>query len=106
MTYIDQYHKTRMEELRIFLENESWELCPVKSTFQIIQLQEFKAFKFIANVHHQNNVHENFYDTSKSNDNTSNVYDSTFSFDIISYEMTEEDILKTSEVMKTFFMYQ
>ena len=28
-----------MDELRMFLENEGWELCPVKSSFSIMQLQ-------------------------------------------------------------------
>lgn len=32
------FYRTRLEELRMFLENETWELCPVKSSFSIIQL--------------------------------------------------------------------
>lgn len=32
------YFRTRLEELRMFLENETWELCPVKSNFSILQL--------------------------------------------------------------------
>ncbi|KAG7281345.1 hypothetical protein CRUP_023496, partial [Coryphaenoides rupestris] len=35
-------HRARLEELRMFLENETWELCPVKSNFSIAQLHEFK----------------------------------------------------------------
>ncbi|GLD73977.1 syndetin [Lates japonicus] len=34
--------RARLEELRMFLENETWELCPVKSNFNIAQLHEFK----------------------------------------------------------------
>ncbi|KAJ8796533.1 hypothetical protein J1605_002130, partial [Eschrichtius robustus] len=34
--------RTRLDELRMFLENETWELCPVKSNFSILQLHEFK----------------------------------------------------------------
>lgn len=30
--------RARLEELRMFLENETWELCPVKSNFNIAQL--------------------------------------------------------------------
>ncbi|EEC05108.1 coiled-coil domain-containing protein, putative, partial [Ixodes scapularis] len=30
-----------LEELRMFLENESWELVPVRSSFSLLQLQEF-----------------------------------------------------------------
>ena len=27
-----------MDELRMFLENEGWELCPVKSSFHVLNL--------------------------------------------------------------------
>jgi hypothetical protein len=37
--YFRNYHHDRLEELRIFLENESWEMCPVKPDFTILQLQ-------------------------------------------------------------------
>lgn len=37
--YFAAYHRERLEEMRIFLENEGWELCPVKPTFSILQLQ-------------------------------------------------------------------
>ncbi|OXB57588.1 hypothetical protein ASZ78_008621 [Callipepla squamata] len=39
---LDVISRTRLEELRMFLENETWELCPVKSNFEILQLHEFK----------------------------------------------------------------
>ncbi|XP_048057520.1 syndetin isoform X1 [Megalobrama amblycephala] len=42
VNYFKNYHRTRLEELRMFLENETWELCPVKSNFSIAQLHEFK----------------------------------------------------------------
>ncbi|KAL4714810.1 hypothetical protein ACJJTC_002669 [Scirpophaga incertulas] len=45
MLYIKNYHRGRMEELKLFLENEGWEQCPVKSTFNLLNLQEFKQFK-------------------------------------------------------------
>ncbi|XP_010710865.1 syndetin-like [Meleagris gallopavo] len=38
VNYFKTYHRTRLEELRMFLENETWELCPVKSNFSILQL--------------------------------------------------------------------
>nr|XP_048694114.1 syndetin isoform X6 [Caretta caretta] len=38
VNYFKNYHRTRLEELRMFLENETWELCPVKSSFSILQL--------------------------------------------------------------------
>nr|XP_055163423.1 syndetin isoform X3 [Nyctereutes procyonoides] len=42
VNYFKNYHRTRLDELRMFLENETWELCPVKSNFSILQLHEFK----------------------------------------------------------------
>lgn len=45
--YFSSYHVQRLEELKIFLENESWEICPVKPTFEILQLQEFKGMRWI-----------------------------------------------------------
>lgn len=39
INYFRNYHYQRLEELKIFLENESWEICPVKATFDILQLQ-------------------------------------------------------------------
>uniref|UniRef100_A0A8D0GFC8 VPS50 subunit of EARP/GARPII complex n=1 Tax=Sphenodon punctatus TaxID=8508 RepID=A0A8D0GFC8_SPHPU len=42
VNYFKNYHRTRLEELRMFLENDTWELCPVKSSFSIVQLHEFK----------------------------------------------------------------
>ncbi|KAI6048729.1 syndetin isoform X1 [Marmota monax] len=42
INYFKNYHRTRLDELRMFLENETWELCPVKSNFSILQLHEFK----------------------------------------------------------------
>ncbi|XP_046985077.1 syndetin [Schistocerca americana] len=43
--YFKSYHRERLEELRLFLENENWELCPVKNNFTILQLQEFKSLR-------------------------------------------------------------
>ncbi|XP_069769749.1 syndetin isoform X2 [Narcine bancroftii] len=45
MNYFKSYHRIRLEELRMFLENETWELCPVKSNFSILQLHEFKFMR-------------------------------------------------------------
>ncbi|CAG9770249.1 unnamed protein product [Ceutorhynchus assimilis] len=43
--YFKNYHAQRMDELKIFMENEIWEICPVKPTFNILQLQEFKSVR-------------------------------------------------------------
>ncbi|KAJ8977571.1 hypothetical protein NQ317_016096 [Molorchus minor] len=45
INYFKNYHSQRMEELKIFLENEMWEICPVKPSFDVLQLQEFKSFR-------------------------------------------------------------
>ncbi|KAG8179937.1 hypothetical protein JTE90_025262 [Oedothorax gibbosus] len=42
VNYFRNYHRGFMEELRTFLENESWELCPVHSAFSAVHLQEFR----------------------------------------------------------------
>lgn len=39
INYFKNYHSARLDELRIFFENEMWELCPVKSSFSILKLQ-------------------------------------------------------------------
>jgi len=38
VNYFRSYHNGRLEELKMFLENETWQWCPVKSTFHITQL--------------------------------------------------------------------
>ncbi|XP_066144425.1 syndetin isoform X1 [Euwallacea fornicatus] len=43
--YFKNYHAQRLEELKIFMENEMWEICPVKPAFSILQLQEFKSVR-------------------------------------------------------------
>ncbi|XP_053202865.1 syndetin-like isoform X1 [Panonychus citri] len=45
VNYFNHYHKTRLDELRMYLENESWTVCPVKNGFQCFDLQEFKFLK-------------------------------------------------------------
>ncbi|KAG1650359.1 Syndetin [Nymphon striatum] len=46
INYFRNYHRARIDELKIFLENEGWKPCPVKSNFSILKLTEFK---FITN---------------------------------------------------------
>ncbi|KAL9965975.1 hypothetical protein ACROYT_G023978 [Oculina patagonica] len=43
--YFKTYHRSRMDELRMFLENDAWELCPVKVSFKIVDLSEFRFMK-------------------------------------------------------------
>ncbi|KAF8795632.1 Syndetin like protein [Argiope bruennichi] len=42
VNYFRNYHRGFMEELRTFLENESWGICPVHSAFSAVHLQEFR----------------------------------------------------------------
>ena len=42
-TFFQAYHQEHLGELKMHLENEGWELCPVKSTFKVLQLKEFRA---------------------------------------------------------------
>ncbi|XP_012257416.2 syndetin [Athalia rosae] len=48
-SYFAHYHASRLDELKIFLENDGWELCPVKTSFVVTQLQEFKSLKTVLN---------------------------------------------------------
>ena len=41
--YFKTYHRSRMDELRMFLENDAWELCPVKASFKIVDLSVSKS---------------------------------------------------------------
>lgn len=45
LSYFSHYHASRLDELKMFLENDGWELCPVKSNFMATQLLEFRSLK-------------------------------------------------------------
>ncbi|CAF2549790.1 unnamed protein product [Rotaria sp. Silwood2] len=45
VVYFRSYHNGRLDELKMFLENETWQRCPVKSTFHITQLHEFRFLR-------------------------------------------------------------
>uniref|UniRef100_A0A8C8C1K8 Vacuolar protein sorting-associated protein 54 N-terminal domain-containing protein n=1 Tax=Oncorhynchus tshawytscha TaxID=74940 RepID=A0A8C8C1K8_ONCTS len=45
VNYFKNYHRTRLEELQLFLEGETWDWCPVKSNFNITQLHVSKTVK-------------------------------------------------------------
>lgn len=42
LNYFRNHHRVKMDELRMFLENEGWELCPIRSNFNLLQLLEFR----------------------------------------------------------------
>ena len=41
INYFRTFHRSRLDELRVFLEHEAWENCPVRSNFNVLQLGEF-----------------------------------------------------------------
>ncbi|VDO75176.1 unnamed protein product [Onchocerca flexuosa] len=43
--YFKRFHYERMDELRMFLENEVFALCPVPLQFTLFDLQEFSFLK-------------------------------------------------------------
>ncbi|XP_060086337.1 syndetin-like [Ylistrum balloti] len=45
LNYFKNHHRYRMDELGMFLENEGWEICPVKSNFTLLQLLEFRFMR-------------------------------------------------------------
>lgn len=45
LSYFSHYHASRLDELKMFLEHDGWELCPVKSNFMATQLLEFRSLK-------------------------------------------------------------
>ncbi|GAV02132.1 hypothetical protein RvY_12734 [Ramazzottius varieornatus] len=43
--FFSAYHKTKLEELHFFVDNESWEVCPLKNRFTCFDLWEFRFLK-------------------------------------------------------------
>uniref|UniRef100_A0A1B6C6F1 Vacuolar protein sorting-associated protein 54 N-terminal domain-containing protein n=1 Tax=Clastoptera arizonana TaxID=38151 RepID=A0A1B6C6F1_9HEMI len=43
--YFRRYHASRLDELKLFLENEVWAMCPVRPDFNLLHLQEFKGLR-------------------------------------------------------------
>lgn len=43
--FFRSFHLKHLERLKMFLENESWELCPVKRSFSFLDLAEFSSYK-------------------------------------------------------------
>ncbi|KOB69591.1 Uncharacterized protein OBRU01_07977 [Operophtera brumata] len=81
VVYIKNYHRGRMEELKLFLENEGWEQCPVKSTFTLLNLQEFKQFKRYITLRSDTSV----LSTKAQSDGTSSVHSQDDSVYIMTY---------------------
>lgn len=103
--YFGKYHVNCLEELRIFLENESWTHCPVKGDFTCLQLQEFRSLRgTIQNIHmhEQQQLQQSPDNSSQSQDGSSVVggffarfSDSGTPFDLAICDLQDEDILAT-----------
>ncbi|KAK3932845.1 Syndetin [Frankliniella fusca] len=101
--YFGKYHVGCLEELRIFLENESWTHCPVKNDFSCLQLQEFRSLRgAIQNVHlHEQQKLQQSPDSSNQSQDGSSVAGGFFAkfaesgspFDLTTFDLQEEDIL-------------
>lgn len=45
LMHFNAYHNSSVEELKMFLENDLWEMLPVKSDFTLVQLKEFSFLR-------------------------------------------------------------
>jgi len=78
VNYFKAYHRATLDELKMFLENEVWAMCPVSPNFGIASLQEFDFLKPSAAFRkdHQGNpsvpkaLEAGFFTTLGSNDRT------------------------------------
>ena len=51
--YFENYHNLRMDDLKLFLETESWELCPLPANFSLDQFPEFSfLYNSLSSVSH------------------------------------------------------
>ncbi|VDK71144.1 unnamed protein product [Litomosoides sigmodontis] len=66
--YFKRFHYERMDELRMFLENEAFALCPVPLQFTLFDLQEFGFLK-------ESNECQGAIDFSAHSENDLNVVD-------------------------------
>uniref|UniRef100_A0A5K4EDW5 Vps54_N domain-containing protein n=1 Tax=Schistosoma mansoni TaxID=6183 RepID=A0A5K4EDW5_SCHMA len=67
--YFKDFHRKHMDRLKMFLENETWKICPVKHSFTVMDLQEFRAVKYLFETNTSNNNITN--NSSSSNVNKS-----------------------------------
>ena len=58
LEYFEKFHRLRMDDLKVFLENESWELCPLPFNFALDQFNEF-SFLQSFNTDNSQAIHEN-----------------------------------------------
>ncbi|KAA3677131.1 uncharacterized protein DEA37_0000837 [Paragonimus westermani] len=45
--FFRDFHKKHLDRLRMFLENETWEMCPVKTSFTVMDLHSMQTFQLL-----------------------------------------------------------
>lgn len=45
INYFNKFHADKLDDLKVFLENEAWTPCPVRSDFTCLHLQEFRGLR-------------------------------------------------------------
>lgn len=48
LNFFKSYHKSSVDELKMFLDSELWEMVPVKVDFKLVQLKEFSFLRSIS----------------------------------------------------------
>uniref|UniRef100_A0A0A9XFR7 Coiled-coil domain-containing protein 132 n=1 Tax=Lygus hesperus TaxID=30085 RepID=A0A0A9XFR7_LYGHE len=43
--YFNKFHADKLDDLKVFLENEAWTPCPVREDFTCLHLQEFRGLR-------------------------------------------------------------
>ncbi|ELU05654.1 hypothetical protein CAPTEDRAFT_184136 [Capitella teleta] len=94
INYFRSYHRARMDELHMFLENEAWELCPVKASFSVLMLQEFKFLRQKSKKTELNNSQDKLSDVGYFD----RYADGGSPFDIQTEEEETEDVMATNGV--------
>lgn len=100
LNYFKNHHRYRMDELRMFLENEGWEMCPVKSNFTYLRLLEFKFMKRWNKSLDNSPTNQNKGEASLTSDNKVVYFrdfsDGTTPFDIHPDDDENEDVFSYS----------
>lgn len=76
--FFNAYHKQSMEEQKMFLENELWEMIPVKSDFKLGQLKEFHFLRSNNSVNKQHQTmisHQPSQATNSTTQASSSLHD-------------------------------
>jgi len=67
LAFFKFYHMSHLEELKMFLENEIWHLCPVKPSFSIFKLHEYRFLRAKNKFSSSSSVLNNFFNNDITN---------------------------------------